>query len=115
MHIMTVGCAPMALQFVFKTKESAEKAWATHADEAGEIKITDDYGQIGIFKAAAMSCRVLEDCALTKMAHIERSLHQQRMQNDAQKAAENDPGLRASLMRGGPAVLQPMGFNGRGN
>jgi hypothetical protein len=115
MHIITIGCAPLALQFVFKNKETAEKAWTTRADEAGEITIADDFGQIGKFNVSAMSCRVIEDCDISKRAHIERSLHQQRMQNEAQKAAEADPALRMGMMRS-PAVLSPIpGFNGRGN
>jgi hypothetical protein len=35
------------------------------------------------------------------------------MQTDFQKAAESDPYIRAAMR--GPAVISPMGFNGRGN
>jgi hypothetical protein len=115
MHIITIACAPVALQFVYKTKESATAAWETRADETGKVTLADDFGQTGSFTASAISCRVLEDCDVSRQAHIARSLHQQRMQNDAQKAAEADPALRMGLMRS-PAVLSPMaGFNGRGN
>ena len=129
MHIITIGCAPLAMQFVFKNKETANAAWAacdpgdellsaegsksTLLGKIGRVTITDDFGQIGEFSKAAMTSRTIEDCDLSKRAHIERSLHQQRMQTDFQKAAESDPHIRAAMR--GPAVIAPMGFNGRGN
>ena len=106
MHIITIACAPVALQFVFKTKESADTAWNAYANAAGEVTVTDDFGQIGIFKAEQIACRVIEDCDLSKRAHIERSLHQQRTQTEFQKAAEADPVIRAAMR--GPAVLSPV-------
>lgn len=113
MHIITVACAPVALQFVFKTKESAMIVWEGLHVEGESVEFTDDYGQIGFFKTADITCRVMEDCDLSKRAHVERSLHQQRMQNDAQKAFESDPALRMSGGRGGAPIIHP--FNGRGN
>lgn len=115
MHIITIACAPVALQFVYKNKENADAAWNIRADETGQVTLVDDFGQTGIFKNSEISCRVIEDCDISRQAHIARSLHQQKMQNDAQKAAEADPALRMGLMRS-PAVLSPVpGFNGRGN
>jgi hypothetical protein len=115
MHIITIGCAPVALQFVFKNKESAEAAWNTAAWNDDYFNITDDFGQSGTFRCADISCRVIEDCDLSKRAHIERSLHQQRTQFEFQKAAESDVAIRAGMR--GPAVLSPVPgmFNGRGN
>lgn len=114
MHIITIACAPVALQFVFKNKDTADAAWNARADVAGDVTITDDFGQTGMFKASEISCRVIEDCDLSKQAHVARSLHQQKMQMDAQKAAEADPAIRMGMR--GPAVLSPVpGFNGRGN
>jgi hypothetical protein len=113
MHIITIACAPVALQFVFKTKEAAEAAWSTRADEAGRIIITDDFGQKGCFVADKISCFVIEDCDLSKRAHVERSLHQQRMQADLQRAVEADSTLRAGMRS--PGVITPFGMNGRGN
>jgi len=119
MHIITIGCAPLALQFVFKNKETADAAWLATTPGALRvantlITITDDFGQVGEFSQSAISCRVIEDCDLSKRAHVERSLHQQRMQTDFQRAAESDPHLRAG-MRGGPSVITPFMPNGRGN
>ena len=58
---------------------------------------------------------MLENLDVSKQAHIARSLHQQRIQAEFQKAAESDPVIRTAMR--GPAVLSPMGnsFNGRGN
>ena len=58
---------------------------------------------------------MIENLDMSQVAHVERSLRQQRMQAKFQKAAESDPEIRAAMR--GPAVLSPMGmpFNGRGN
>jgi hypothetical protein len=116
MHIITIACAPVALQFVFKTQESADAAWAicNVAQVLGDISIIDDFGQTGVFKANQISCKVLENCDLSRRAHVERSLHQSRMQADLQKATEADPILRMARAGGG-AMLTPFGMNGRGN
>jgi hypothetical protein len=108
MHIITIACAPVAMQFVFKNKENADIAWNAYVAGTGVFNITDDFGQIGKFKLENISCLVIEDCDLSKRAHVERSLHQQRMQFEAQKAAESDPAIRAAMR--GPAVLSPVPF-----
>jgi hypothetical protein len=113
MFIITFGCGSLALQFVYKTKESADKAYATKADEQGRILVSDDYGQHGAFSKEHLICVVFEDTSLSKQAHVDRSLIRDRTQAAYQKAAEADPVLRMS-MRGGPAMIQPM-FNGRNN
>jgi len=115
MHIITIACPPVALEFVFKTKETAEKACSNFNAKADSLTITDDFGKTGVFFSKDISCWAVEDCDLSKRAHIERALHQQRTQTEFQKLAESDPIIRGA-MRGGPAILSPVpGFNGRGN
>jgi hypothetical protein len=113
MHIITIACAPTVFQFVYKTKDAAEEVLSAYNTEStGNFEIQDDFGQFAIFKLANISVFVVEDCDLSKRAHIDRSLHQQRMQFEAQKAAESDPAIRAAMR--GPAMIAPMGnFNGR--
>jgi hypothetical protein len=111
MHIVTIVIAPVAMPFIFKTEDAAKLAYATSPDEAGIVKITDDYGQTGAFYERTISCRLIEDCALSQRGAIERSLHQQRTQTAFQRAAESDPIIRGGMR--GPAVLSPVpGFNG---
>lgn len=115
MHIITIACAPVALQFVFKTKEAATNNWKILNAGGETIEFVDDFGQTGFFKMSQITCRTMEDCDLSKRAHVERSLHQQRMQHDAQKAFESDPVLRMSGGRGGAPIIQPFMDNGRGS
>jgi hypothetical protein len=113
MHIITIASAPTVIQFVYKTKAGAVAALGAYKTAMQDtFEITDDFGQYAVFKLEGISSVVMEDCSLSRQAHIERSLHQQRMQYDAQKAAESDPTIRAAMR--GPAVLSPM-FNGSRN
>ncbi len=52
---------------------------------------------------------MFEDLDKAKMANVELFLHQQRTQALATKAAQSDPGLRASSAMAGPRMLDPMG------
>ena len=116
MHVITVafGEAPAMWQFVFKTEEAATGAWQQLGNKT-EVVIVDDFGQTGNFDSKHINGRMLENLDISKHAHIARSLHQQRLQAEFQKAAESDPVIRTAMR--GPAVLSPMGmpFNGRGN
>ena len=114
MFIVTIVCSPVAIPFILKTEEAAKLAYATAPDEAGQISLTDDFGQTGIFNKQAISCRTLEDCTLSQRGVIERSLHQQRTQTKFQQAAEADLVIRGG-MRGAPVLSPVPGFNGRGN
>lgn len=115
MHVITIafGAAPLAWQFVFKTEESAQKVWTEQVMKAGRVSITDDFGQTGVFDTNNISGRMIENLDLSKQAHVARSLHQQKMQAEFQKAAESDPTIRSAI-RASPAVIQPFGMNGRG-
>ena len=101
MYIVTIACAPLAVPFIFKTEESAKNAYAAPADASGQVSIIDDFGQSGTFAQSAISCRLIEDCTLSKRGTIERSLHQQRTQVEFQRAAESDTVIRAGMR--GPA------------
>lgn len=118
MHIITIafGSAPSIWQFVFRTEEAAKKVWDHKAVTPGLIEITDDFGQTAVFREADICGRMIENMDLSKQAHLNRHLHQQRMQAEANKQAEADPAIRAAMAGRGPAILSPMGgFNGRGN
>lgn len=117
MYALTIAFGQPAViwQLMFKTKEAADKAFETSAlanDKNIVATIADDFGQIAQVRVADITGRMLEDMTESAQAHIARALHQQRMQAQAQKAAESDPQIRAAMR--GPAVLSPVPqFNGR--
>ena len=118
MHVITVafGSAPATWQFIFKTEERAVKAWDNlNIGKAGDrVVVIDDFGQTALFDPVNITGRMIENLDLSKLAQVQRGLHQQRTQAEFQKAAESDPAIRMAMR--GPAVLSPMaGFNGRGN
>jgi hypothetical protein len=115
MHILMIACSPVAVEFIFKTKETAEANWnLLNSIDNTEQTITDDFGKRGKFKPHQVSCSILEDCDVSKRGYIERSLHKQRADIEFQKAAESDLVIRSGMR--GPPMLSPMQmFNGRGN
>ena len=74
------------------------------------INAEDDFGQICTITVESTHGLLFEDLDKAKMANVELFLHQQRVQNMAQKAAQSDPGLRANSLMNGPAMLNPMGM-----
>lgn len=96
--------------FMYKTKESAEKAWNGDMHEnASHWIISDDFGQTCCIPRAQIAGSLMEDLDQSKMAHIERSLHVERVKVAAQRAAQSDPVLKTAMMtRGnGAAVFDP--------
>lgn len=60
------------------------------ASEEG-IRIEDDYGQQLFIWGCRIHAVMLEDWNKTKLGHVERALHLQRTQAEAQKRWERDP------------------------
>lgn len=52
---------------------------------------------------------MLEDMQQSKLASVAMALHEARVRNEAMKAAQTDPQLRAAQMNQGPSVITPMG------
>lgn len=71
---------------------------------AETVSITDDFGQTIQCKTAP-SAIFVEDLAKSKVLQIDYRMHQARIQNEFQKRAESDAGMRAAR---GPSVLTPM-------
>lgn len=94
--------------FMYKTKESADAAWTGgHDPVTTDWLISDDFGQRATIPRKSPA--LLEDLDQSKMAHIERSLHVERVKVAAQRAAQSDPVLKTAMMtRGnGAAVFDP--------
>lgn len=117
MFSLTVIVGTNGWGLMFRSKGKAEAAVATL--EGGvlaveRVSIVDDFGQSLFVNRDNISGWVFEDMEQSKLAHVERALAHARMQGLVQKMAEADPALRTSMMNRGPAIVSPMGFNGRG-
>lgn len=110
MFSITVALADTQIvwTFMYKTKESADVAWKPLPD-TGSIIITDDFGQQAVIQPEHIAGSLMEDLDQSKMAHIERSLHVERVKVAAQRAAQADPVLKTAMMtRGnGAAMFDP--------
>lgn len=101
------GPGPAGWALFFKTKEAADSAWQHVIDEE-TISITDDFGHLCCVKRATVHGTMLEDMDQSKLAHIERALHQARTNAETQSRAEADPMIRNAQMKRGPSVISPM-------
>lgn len=120
MFSLTLAVANSTWSFLYKSAanasinaENINKALraltATDFSPQTSIEITDDFEQTAIIRVSSLHGFVFEDLDKTQFAHIERSLHVQRMQLEGNRMAEADPKLRHAVMaaRQGPQVLTP--------
>lgn len=99
--------------FMYKTKESADQAWmpVTPDPDINTWILSDDFGQQASIPRANIAGALFEDLDQSKMAHIERSLHVERVKVAAQRATQADPMLKTAMMtRGnGLGIHNPVG------
>lgn len=121
MHLLTVvfGPTPTPWALLFKEEAAAEDAFnaiAAAKKDGGTVIIKDEFGQSGCFAAVGIHGFMLEDMEKSKVAAIERALHQERIKIKANQQAKSDPVIGPAMnMNHGPAILSPMGpgrFNG---
>lgn len=115
MFCINVALANTVWRLLFKdearaVEASAELTAAWEHNDGSLFSINDEFGQTMRLRADKIVGVMTEDLDKAKMANVELFLHQQRVQVMAQKAAQTDPGLRASAMMNGPRVLDPMGM-----
>ena len=118
MHLLTIvfGPSPTPWSLLFKSPEAADKTFmdlesAKAGIGASTVSVADDFGQRATIDIKSIHGFMLEDMEQSKLAHIERGLHQARTQARAQQMATADPILKNAAMMQGPAMLQPMGGN----
>ncbi len=113
MFSLTISFGPTNVMWtlMFRNKEQGELAFAALKRPEFNGTLVDDFGQEIFLGFGGIHGVIFEDMELSKLAHIERALHQARMQAKGAEAAESDPVLRANRFRQGPAVLTP-GMNG---
>lgn len=93
--------------FMFKTKESLEKAIEKFPHTVPAV--ADDFGQIATFEPKSIHSYIIEDMNLSKLAHQERAVHMERMKAAVTQQVQTDPSLRAARNGGGPAIVTPFG------
>jgi hypothetical protein len=113
------GPGPMVWTLMFKTEEAAKSAKGKLDDEMQEyVWLEDDFGQNCTITAKSISGYMLENMERSKLAHIERALHQARTQAKGAEIADSDPVLAQARRRaqGGMPIMQPMptGFSPNG-
>jgi len=116
MHQVTIiiGSTPWA--FLFQKPELADKTFIdlemAKKENAETVAVADEFGQRATIDVKAIHGFMVEDMEQSKLAHIERALHQARTQARGQQMAISDPVLKNAATMRGPAVLDQMG-NGR--
>lgn len=116
MHSLSIAFGPTSTMWrlLFKTKESAEKAWDKEwLAEDKALVIHDDFGQSLALRTSNVHGVMLEDLDASKLGNLAFNLHNAHMQIDWQNTMRNDAKLRTAQMAQGPAMINPMGPNGR--
>lgn len=123
MFAITIAFGAQSWRLLYKTQERAEAHFAEFeqpADKTTQFSASthkvfiDDFGQRAVLKMDAVIGAMFENLEESKLGTIEMGLHQQRTQMSFQQRAESDPTIRSAAAMRGPAVLTPMGGNGRG-
>ena len=110
MFCINIALGNTCWRLLFKEEIHAIAAYDLISNPAIEnLVLNDDFGQQFCAKVKSIHGFMLEDLDKAKLANVELFLHQQRTQALATKAAQSDPGLRASNLMNGPAMLSPMG------
>lgn len=108
MYSLTIVFGPAAWQFMFRTPEKLETFKQFRANNpAQDVIIDDDFGQHAEIKAASIHGIQIENLEETRIVHIERAVHQGKIQRDAQQRFSREPGVRVP-------VLDPVGMSPNG-
>lgn len=112
------GPGPMVWTLMFKTEEAARKAdYACDTFSTDTLHLLDDFGQNCSVVGTGIHGHMLEDLEQSRLAHIERALHQARTQAKGSELAEADPVLRHARLKaqGGLGMIQPVPTGWVGN
>jgi hypothetical protein len=108
------GPGPMVWTFMYKNEETAIAPRNSlqenkHGSET-DLELVDDFGQECEIKSSECHGWMLENLEQSRLAHIERALHQARTQAKGSELADADPVLRQARMKsqGGLGMIQPM-------
>lgn len=114
MFSVNVALGNVSWALVFNDEETAKVVFDklnALASEEG-IRIHDDYGQQLFIWGCRIHAVMFEDWNKTKLGHIERAIHSQRTQVEANKRWSRDPAAQAAgLVQGGGVPFQPLRQN----
>lgn len=105
---------------LYKTKAVADSAWRglleLHSNLKQDAGVCDEFGQMVMLPVGAIAGVLFEDLDQSKMAHIERAMHTERVKIQAQNAAQSDPIIKNAMRTAqrGPAIFDPTMQNGGG-
>ena len=104
------GPGPMVWTLMYKNREAAESARSFLRDNGNHVGMIDDFGQECEIRTDGIQGWMLEDLEQSRLAHIERALHQARTQAKGAELAEADPVLKHARMKaqGGLGMIQPV-------
>lgn len=119
MFSLTIVFGPVPCSLLYSDEEHFKAAIAacsasakTTSFEGDDLKLEDDFGQGVCIKRASIHGFSYEDMNKTKIARIERGLHDMRVQIEANDRGRTDPKIsNAMRAAAGPGVLSPA-FNG---
>lgn len=116
MYCVNIAVGSSCWRLLFRNEEKAKAALESFTPRVlapQTLHVEDDFGQICNVVSTSINAVMFEDLEKAKLANVELFLHQQRVQAMATKAAQADPGLKASSIMngGGPAMFSPMGRN----
>ncbi len=110
---VVVGRAqPLVWGLLFRDEKKALDA-LTSLRAVGDIDVADEHGQRLIAKGGDIGPVMFENMDESKMASIERTVHDQKIRAAVVNRMRTEPGLQNLALGGGPAMLSPMGMNGR--
>jgi len=120
MYSITIvfGASPVPWTLMFKTQEAFNDAIVNFQNPATldskNLNLVDDYGQHVSIRRDSIHGAMFEDMTKSKLAHIERGLHQMRTQIEANNMGKADPSISAFMrsQMGQPGVITPFAGNG---
>ena len=115
MFCMTIvfGTASMPWTLLFRSQETFNEAIINFKNpatfEKRDFDLTDDYGQHISVRRDAIQGVMFEDMNKSRLAHIERGMHQMRVQVEANNMAKADPALSVAMRSAqqAPGVITP--------
>lgn len=104
---------PIVWTLMFRTKKAADDAISMLRDAAGDISLTDEFGQTFDGAKTDIVASMFEDLEQSRLAHVERTLQVELIKAAVITRMRGNPAFN-SLTGAGPAMLQPM-MNGMGH
>lgn len=95
---------PVVWALMYRTEARALETFKILQENVGDVVINDDYGQTIAIKKADVIGMMFEDYEQSRMAHIERAVHEQKIRAAIGQRVRSDPGLR-DIVQPGPAML----------